>query len=197
MVDFAANRQAFELCAEQRLLQQEPQLSQSDNASRDAAILIPVVADRQGLTVLLTKRSDELPIHAGQIAFPGGKIDAQDVSPVAAALRETREETGIRPEFVKPVGFLDSFETGTGFHIVPVVGLLSRGFELVPEPGEVTDIFEVPLLFLMNPENHQRKKAMWKGRMREYHAMPYEGRFIWGATAGMLVDLYKRMSGDG
>ncbi len=147
------------------------------------------------MTVLLTKRSDELPTHAGQIAFPGGKIDAGDASPLAAALRETREETGIKEQFVTPVGYLAPFETGTGFHIVPVVGILAHGFELVPEPGEVTDIFEVPLAFLMNPVNHQRKKAMWQGSMREYHAMPFQDRYIWGATAGMLVDLYKQMSG--
>jgi len=172
-------------------------LSDNGNGSRAAAVLIPIVAGRQNLTVLLTQRSDELPTHAGQIAFPGGKIDAGDASPLAAALRETQEETGIAAQFVKPVGYLEPFETGTGFHIVPVVGVVLPGFELVPEPGEVTDIFEVPLAFLMNPANHQRKKAMWKGRMREYHALPYQDRYIWGATAGMLVDLYKAMNGNG
>ncbi len=172
-------------------------MSDRGNGARAAAVLIPIVARKTELSVLLTQRSDELPTHAGQIAFPGGKIDRGDASPLAAALRETHEETGIAPGFVTPVGYLAPFETGTGFHIVPVVGVLSGGFELVPEPGEVTDIFEVPLGFLMDPENHQRKKAMWQGRMREYHAMPYGDRYIWGATAGMLVDLYKQMSRHG
>jgi len=195
--DFATNRQVFERCARQRLGQQVPVLSPNNNDSRPAAVLIPIVAGGSELTVLLTRRSNELPTHAGQIAFPGGKIDAGDASPLAAALRETQEETGIAARFVNPVGYLDPFETGTGFHIVPVVGVVSPGFDLVPEPGEVTDIFEVPLVFLMNPANHQRKKAMWKGRMREYHALPYQDRYIWGATAGMLVDLYKAMNGNG
>ncbi len=199
MADFATNREAFERCAKQRLEQQVPVLSDNKtggNGLRAAAVLIPIVSGRPQLTVLLTQRSEELPTHAGQIAFPGGKIDAGDASPLAAALRETQEETGIAAQFVKPVGYLEPFETGTGFHIVPVVGVVLPGFELVPEPGEVTDIFEVPLAFLMNPANHQRKKAMWKGRMREYHALPYQDRYIWGATAGMLVDLYKAMNGN-
>jgi len=170
-------------------------MSERSNGVRAAAVLIPIVARNAQLTVLLTQRSDELPTHAGQIAFPGGKIDGGDASPLEAALRETREETGIESKFVRPVGYLEPFETGTGFHIVPVVGLLTSGFELVPEPGEVTDIFEVPLAFLMDPKNHQRKKALWQGQMRTYHAVPYGERYIWGATAGMLVNLYKKMSG--
>jgi len=166
------------------------------NGSKAAAVLIPIVDRAEGLQVLLTQRSNELPTHAGQIAFPGGKIDAGDVSPLAAALRETHEETGIAPQFVTPVGYLGSFETGTGFHISPVVGSLTPGFEIVPEPGEVAEVFEVPLEFLMDPQNHQRKSMTWKGKMRSYHVIPYRNRYIWGVTARMLVDLYVRMSRD-
>lgn len=201
MADYLASLTAFESLARQRLLPQagahRAAHSSAAAVSKPAAVLIPVVAREVGLTVLLTQRSKELPSHAGQIAFPGGKIDQKDTSPLAAALRETREETGIAEEFVQPVGYLKTYETGTGFSVVPVVGVLRPGFDLVPEPGEVSEIFEVPLGFLMDPSNHQRKQAMWQGRMREYHAMPYEGRYIWGATAAMLVDLSQRLGGFG
>ena len=192
--DFADNSEAFFRCARQRLLQGAGETSKPDNGLRAAAVLVPIVPRDEGMMVLLTLRSHELPTHAGQIAFPGGKIDADDASPLAAALRETYEETGIEQRFISPTGYLDSYETGTGFTIVPIVGVLSHGFDLVPEPGEVSDIFEVPLKFLMNPANHMRRKTLWKGRMHEYSAMPYKDRYIWGATAGMLLDLYRKMS---
>ena len=160
-----------------------------------AAVLLPVLERESGLHMLLTLRSHELPTHAGQVAFPGGKIDAGDATPLAAALRETYEETGIAPQFVRKLGYLDTYETGTGFTIVPVVGVLQEGFELVPEPGEVAEIFEVPLSFLMDPANHQAKTGEWRGTMHNYYAMPYKDYYIWGATAAMLVDLYRRMSG--
>lgn len=195
--DFAENLMAFSRCAKQRLLSEVSEKPTMANGPKAAAVLVPIVPRDDGLTVLLTQRSHELPVHAGQIAFPGGKVDPGDATPLAAALRETHEETGIEPGFVTPVGYLDPYETGTGFRIVPVVGVLSIGFELVPEPGEVSDIFEVPLKFLMDPANHQRKQAMWKGRMRQYDAMPYEDRYIWGATAAMLLELYRRMSISG
>ena len=163
-------------------------------SAKPAAVLVPVVKRAQGLNVLLTQRSDELPTHAGQIAFPGGKIDAGDTSPLDAALRETFEETGIERRFVEPVGYLDTFETGTGFCIVPVVGVVSDGFKLVPEPGEVTDIFEVPLVFLMDPKNHVHKNVMWKGKMRSFYEMPYKGRYIWGVTAAMLRNMSMKMN---
>ena len=163
-------------------------------SAKPAAVLVPVVERPRGLNILLTQRSDELPTHAGQIAFPGGKIDAGDTSPLDAALRETFEETGIERRFVEPVGYLDTFETGTGFCIVPVVGVVSHGFELVPEPGEVTDIFEVPLAFLMEPRNHIHKNVMWKGKMRSFYEMPYEGRYIWGVTAAMLRNMSLKMN---
>ena len=162
--------------------------------TRAAAVLVGLLERDGELHVLLTQRSDELPIHAGQIAFPGGKIDAEDAGPVECALRETQEETGVLPEFVEPTGFLDVYQTGTGFRIVPVVGLLRRGFDLVPEPGEVTEIFDIPLAHFMEPANHLRHSWVWQGRERQYYAMPYGERYVWGATAGMLRNLHDRIT---
>lgn len=162
---------------------------------RAAAVLVGLLERGGELHVLLTQRSDELPTHAGQIAFPGGKVDAEDAGPVECALRETHEETGVSPEFVEPAGFLDVYQTGTGFRIVPVVGLLRPGFDLVPEPGEVTEIFDVPLAHFMEPANHFRHSRVWQGRERQYYAMPYGERYVWGATAGMLRNLHDRITG--
>ncbi len=161
---------------------------------RAAAVLVGLIERGGELHVLLTQRSDALPTHAGQIAFPGGKIDPQDAGPLECALRETFEETGVAPEFVEPTGFLDVYQTGTGFRIVPVVGLLKRGFELVPEPGEVTEIFDIPLAHFMEPANHLRHSRVWQGRARQYYAMPYGERYVWGATAGMLRNLHDRVT---
>ena len=163
---------------------------------RAAAVLVALLERDGELHVLLTQRSDALPTHAGQIAFPGGKIDKQDAGPVECALRETYEETGVSPEFVEPTGFLDVYETGTGFRIVPVVGLLRPGFTLVPEPGEVTEIFDIPLAHFMEPANHLRHSRMWQGRRRQYYAMPYGDRYVWGATAGMMRNLHDRVKGQ-
>lgn len=163
---------------------------------RPAAVLVPVVIRQPELTVLLTQRTDHLPSHPGQVAFPGGKIDAGDTDATAAALRETEEETGLDPKFIKPVGFLDSYQTRTGFRVLPVVALVETGFRLVPEAGEVADIFEVPLRFLMDPANHQEHTREWQGVERRFYAMPYRDRYIWGATAGMLRNLYDRMYRD-
>jgi len=162
--------------------------------TRAAAVLVGLLERDGELHVLLTQRSEELPTHAGQIAFPGGKIDAGDAGPVECALRETFEETGVSPEFVEPAGFLDVYQTGTGFRIVPVVGLLRPGFALVPEPGEVTEIFDIPLAHFMEPANHFRHSRVWQGRERQYYAMPYGERYVWGATAGMLRNLHDRVT---
>jgi 8-oxo-dGTP pyrophosphatase MutT (NUDIX family) len=162
--------------------------------TRAAAVLVGLLERDGELHVLLTQRSDELPTHAGQIAFPGGKIDAEDAGPVECALRETHEETGVSPEFVEPAGFLDVYQTGTGFRVVPVVGLLRTGFDLVPEPGEVTEIFDIPLAHFMEPANHLRHSRVWQGRERQYYAMPYGERYVWGATAGMLRNLHDRIT---
>ena len=162
---------------------------------RPAAVLVPIVDRPEGLTVLLTRRSAHLASHAGQVAFPGGRIDPDDDGPVGAALREADEETGIAAEFVTPIGFLDPYETGSGFVIVPVVGVLREGWTATPNPGEVDEIFEVPFAFLMDVANHQRHSSVWQGRERRYYAMPYESHNIWGATAGMIVNLRERLFG--
>jgi 8-oxo-dGTP pyrophosphatase MutT (NUDIX family) len=165
----------------------------ADVPQRPAAVLVPIVLREPELAVLLTRRTEHLPSHAGQVAFPGGKIDKADGSAVSAALREAEEETGLDRSFIEPIGFLDGYATRTYFRIVPVVALVRPGFTLRPAPGEVSDVFEVPLRFLMSAENHARHSLDWKGRTRFYYAMPYGERYIWGATAGMIRNLYDRM----
>ncbi|MFN0193325.1 MAG: CoA pyrophosphatase [Aestuariivirga sp.] len=160
---------------------------------RPAAVLVPIIRGLEGLSVLLTERTAHLRQHAGQVAFPGGRIDEGDDGPVAAALREAEEETGLAPRFVEPIGFLDTYLTATAYGVVPVVALVERGFELRPHDGEVASVFEVPLSFLMDPSNHLRHSREWKGLTRSYYAMPYGERYIWGATAGMIRNLYDRM----
>jgi 8-oxo-dGTP pyrophosphatase MutT (NUDIX family) len=159
---------------------------------RPAAVLVPIVL-RPSLTVLLTQRSHEMPSHPGQISFPGGKVDESDATPFDCALREAREEIGLGPEFVEPLGFLDSYRTGTGFQISPVVALVRLGFTTELDPREVLEAFEVPLAFLMDEANHQKHAREWRGRQRSFYAMPYQGRYIWGATAGMLKNMQQRL----
>jgi 8-oxo-dGTP pyrophosphatase MutT (NUDIX family) len=159
---------------------------------RPAAVLIPVV-DHPQPTVLLTQRSAHLNDHAGQIAFPGGKIDATDGSPLDAALREAEEEVGLKREFIEPIGYLDLYATGFGFRILPTVARVKPGFKLNINRGEVDDAFEVPLAFLMDPANHQLHSKEFRGMERLYYAMPFAERYIWGATAGILRVLYERI----
>jgi 8-oxo-dGTP pyrophosphatase MutT (NUDIX family) len=159
---------------------------------RPAAVLIPVV-DHPEPTVLLTQRSAHLNDHAGQIAFPGGKIDPIDGTPVDAALREAEEEVGLSREFVEPMGYLDLYGTGFGFRILPTVARVRPGFHLTINHSEVDDAFEVPLSFLMNPANHQVHSKEFRGMERFYYAMPFAERYIWGATAGILRVLYERI----
>jgi 8-oxo-dGTP pyrophosphatase MutT (NUDIX family) len=161
-------------------------------ATKPAAVLVPIV-DRREPTVLLTLRTAELASHAGQVAFPGGKIDAADESPVAAALREAREETGLAPALIEPIGYLDLYLTFSGFRILPTVARVAPEFTLALNPREVTETFEVPLEFLMTPANHQRKTRDWNGLARDYYAIPFESRYIWGITAGILRNLYERV----
>ncbi len=161
---------------------------------RPAAVLVPVVA-RPELTVLLTVRTDHLPTHAGQIAFPGGKMEKVDAGPVATALREAEEEIGLDPVYIEPLGFLDSYRSGSGFHIMPLVALVEPRFTLTPEPSEVADTFEVPLSFLMDMANHQQHSREWRGRQRHFYAIPFGDRYIWGATAGMIKNLHERLFG--
>ncbi len=159
---------------------------------KPAAVLLPIVK-RDEPTVLFTRRTEHLARHAGQVSFPGGRVHEDDASLVETALRETREETGIGAEFVTVAGFLDSYETGTGFAIVPVVGLLSEGFTLAPDPGEVEEVFEVPLGFLTDPANRRLESRQWQGRTRRYYAFTYGRHYIWGATAAMLVGFAERL----
>jgi 8-oxo-dGTP pyrophosphatase MutT (NUDIX family) len=164
------------------------------SATRPAAVLVPII-DRREPMVLLTIRTQELASHAGQVAFPGGKIDPSDESPVAAALREAEEEIGLTPALVEPLGYLDLYLTFSGFRILPTVARVKPDFALVVNPREVTETFEVPLAFLMNPANHQRGSRDWKGITRDYYAIPFENRYIWGITAGIVRNLYDRVYG--
>jgi 8-oxo-dGTP pyrophosphatase MutT (NUDIX family) len=159
---------------------------------RPAAVLIPVV-DHAEPTVLLTQRSAHLNDHAGQISFPGGKIDATDASPLDAALREAWEEVGLTRDFIDPIGYLDLYGTSFGFRILPTVARVKPGFNLRISAAEVDDAFEVPLAFLMNPANHQVHRKEFRGMERSFYAMPFGERYIWGATAGILRVLYERI----
>jgi 8-oxo-dGTP pyrophosphatase MutT (NUDIX family) len=159
---------------------------------RPAAVLIAVV-DHPQPTVILTQRSAHLNDHAGQISFPGGKIDSTDASPLDAALREADEEIGLTREFIDPLGYLDLYGTSFGFRILPTVARVRPGFSLRVSAAEVDDVFEVPLAFLMDPANHQLHSKAFRGIDRTYYAMPFEERYIWGATAGILRVLYERI----
>lgn len=157
-----------------------------------AAVLFPIVL-RDSPTVLLTRRTAHLRDHAGQISFPGGRVEADDPSPMHTALRETREETGLAGEHVEIIGFLPEYRTGTGFRVTPVVGLVRPPFALDPDPFEVAEIFEVPLDFLLDPANHRPHSLLYRGALRHFFAMPYGEYFIWGATAGMIRSLTARL----
>jgi 8-oxo-dGTP pyrophosphatase MutT (NUDIX family) len=161
-------------------------------ATKPAAVLVPVI-ERSEPMVLFTVRTQGLASHAGQVAFPGGKIDPGDESPVAAALREAKEEVGLPPLLIEPIGYLDLYLTFSGFRILPTVARVKPDFALVLNPPEVTDTFEVPLAFLMNPANIQRHSRDWKGITREYYAIPFGDRYIWGITAGIVRNLYDRV----
>jgi len=160
-----------------------------------AAVLVPVIERPEGLTVLFTQRTAHLNDHAGQVSFPGGRCEVTDASPVFTALRETEEEIGLAPELIEILGILSEYRTGTGFSVTPVVGLVRPPFDLHPDSFEVAEVFETPLAFLLDPANHQRHSMEIGGIVRHYYAMPYEGYFIWGATAGMLRALYDRLYG--
>jgi len=163
---------------------------------KPAAVLIPIVRREPGATMLFTQRTDNLSSHPGQVAFPGGKIDDSDISAEAAALREAEEEIGLKPEDVEMIGRAPDYLTGSGYHIAPVLGLVKPDARFTLNEHEVSDIFEVPLSFLMDPANHVIGSRVWQGVRRTYYEMPYEDRYIWGVTAGMVRILYERLYGD-
>lgn len=164
-------------------------------ATRQAAVLIPVI-DRPEPTVLLTLRPADMASHPGQIAFPGGKIDPEDDGPLAAALREAEEEIGLDRVLVEPLGYLDLYLTFSGFRILPVVARVRPDFALTLNQSEVADVFEVPLAFVMGPDNHLKQSRDWKGIVRHYYAIPYQDRHIWGVTAGILRNMYEKVYGS-
>ena len=160
---------------------------------RAAAVLVGLIPRPEGPTVLLTHRPDTMPTHPGQVAFPGGKVDPADADEVEAALREANEEVGVDPHSVRLIGRGAPYITGTAFRIVPVIGVLPADFVAKPDPEEVADVFETPLSFLFNGANHHRQKTHWRGQIRHYFEMPYEGHRIWGVTAGIIRALYERL----
>lgn len=158
---------------------------------RPAAVLVPIVLRDPEPTLLLTRRTDHLHHHPGQVSFPGGRVEEQDTSPIETALRETEEEISLARRHVELLGCLPQYRTGTGFDVTPVVGLVTPPFELSPDAFEVAEVFEVPLSFLLDEANHHLHRVEVRGKLREYYAMPYGDYFIWGATAGMIVSLYR------
>ncbi len=168
-----------------------------DRPPVQASVLIPIVM-REQPTVLLTERTMQLSTHSGQIAFPGGKADEDDINATATALREAQEELGLDSSMVQVLGTLPEYVTGSAFIVTPVVALVRAAFSLIPNSHEVADVFEVPLEFLMDPANHRRHAFEWEGVRREWFSMPYQDnakqRFIWGATAGMLRNFYRMLS---
>jgi len=170
----------------------EQRLRQSDDAARPAAVLMPIIMRADGPTLLFTQRTADLKDHPGQVSFPGGRMELSDRSPIDTALRETEEEIGLLRQHVEVIGSLPEYVTGTGYRVTPVAGLVLPPFDVVPDPREVAEIFEVPLVFLMDGMNHQRRTAELPSGMghRTFYTMPYQRFFIWGATAGMLRNLF-------
>jgi len=158
-----------------------------------AAVLVPLIERLDGFTLMLTRRTADLRHHAGQISFPGGRVEPEDDSPEITALRETQEEIGLAGHQVEIIGRLDRYITRTGYSITPVVGILVPPFELRLDPREVAEVFEVPLDFILDPVNHQRCRLNYEGEELEFYAMPWGEYYIWGATAGMLHSLYRRL----
>lgn len=176
----------------------EPELNADQREPVPAAVLLPMVLRQNQLNLLLTLRTAHLNDHAGQISFPGGRVDAEDTDPVATALRETEEEIGLSRRHIEVIGCLPDYQTGTGFRVTPVAALVHPPFELEADSFEVAEIFEVPMTFLMNGANHQRRSAVLPNRpgRRSFYCMPYEQYFIWGATAAMLRNLYHFLRAD-
>ena len=159
-----------------------------------AAVLMPLIDHADGMTVLLTQRTAHLSAHAGQISFPGGRFEAGDGTPENTALRETEEEIGLARANIEVLGRLSVRETGTGFRVVPVVGVITPPFPVAPDPNEVAEIFEVPLSFVLDPANHRFETRIMSGIQRQFYSVPYGGYYIWGLTARLLVNLSERLS---
>jgi len=172
-----------------------PGMTPPSTALRPAAVLVPIVDRPEGMSVLLTQRTPHLTAHAGQISFPGGRIEEGDPDATAAALRETEEEVGLSRDHIAVIGRLDTYVTGTGFEITPIVGIVRTPFPLTIDPFEVAEVFEVPLSFVLDSRNHRRMTREFENRTRVFFVLPYEGRNIWGATAGMLVNLAEVLAG--
>jgi len=173
----------------------DPPLRAATSAAVKAAVLLPLILrDADKPLLLFTRRTERLARHSGQVSFPSGRSEADDLSPVETALRETFEETGIAPSFVTVAGYLDRYLTGTGFDIQPVVGVVKDGFVLTPDPREVAEIFEVPLAFLADPANRRRESREVGGRKRSFYAFSYGRHEIWGATAAIVVGLVQRLN---
>jgi len=162
-------------------------------AATPAAVLIPVIAHPGELTVLFTQRTTHLKSHAGQVSFPGGRAEAGDASAEFTALREAGEEIGLAAERVEILARLPDYRTRTGFKVTPIIGLVTPPLELSPDPSEVAEVFEVPLVFLLDPRNRQRRTRVFQGQQVGYYVFEYQDRVIWGATAGMLVNLHRML----
>ena len=172
-----------------------PGMTPPSTALRPAAVLVPLIDRAEGMSVLLTQRTQHLNAHAGQISFPGGRIEESDADATEAALRETEEEVGLTRDHVTVIGRLDTYVTGTGFEITPVVGIVKVPFPLAIDPFEVAEVFELPLSFVLDPNNHRRMTRDFEQRTRVFFVLPFENRNIWGATAGMLVNLAEVLAG--
>ncbi len=167
-----------------------------DEELTPAAVLFPIVRRSEAPTVLLTQRTTHLKDHPGQISFPGGRRESEDPSPAHTALREAAEEIGLSEAQVDIVGYLPEYRTATGFRVTPVVALVTPPFDLQLDSFEVAEVFEVPLAFLLDPANHQQHSLHYRGKLRHYYAMPYGRYFIWGATAGIIMSLYRALAFD-
>lgn len=159
-----------------------------------ASVLVPLVAHPRELTVLFTQRTTQLRNHSGQVSFPGGRAEPHDPTPEFTALREAEEEIGLRGAQVEILARLPDYFTRTGFRVTPIVGLLTPPLELEPDSREVDEVFEVPLAFFLDSRNHERQTRQWQGQTIGYYVMQFESRTIWGATAGMLVNLYRQLA---
>lgn len=190
--DWLVNQLARALASPQWQGGSEQALVEPDNAIQ-AAVLVPLISRNSGITVLFTQRTTHLAEHAGQISFPGGRVEEGDASMQDTALREAEEEIGLPRSQVDILGMLPDYYIATGFRVTPVVGLIEAPFPVTLDNFEVAEIFEVPLQFFLNPANHEQHSTNSHGRSRRYYAMPYQGRFIWGATAGILYNLYQAL----